>query len=526
MKEILPEKADFIGTHNLQITDTEEIELLEKLENGDLIAIVTSATFSKLPEQHCVEHFVFCHPVLGFDEFFKRCQPAFTSVHSAYLHLIYNSTQDFQDTIEELDQMFPDREALIKLYREMRKLKDTKDGFVDMDNVNNELDIAKVGIETGLTIFEELGFIERNKEGIKLLLDVATKELNKSETYFKGEKLKREITEFQAFQLEHSIEQIWEKILENVSVNIGQMLNEQHTRIPKIIDDSRPVVDYEQDVISPPISNVWPQRGISSFNSLRQLAAKKHSESNTILCEEEKGFRLDKTTRSMSLVGLIENNLSPKHDYQNKYNLAMQFAEEHGFSALEQGIEELIQEQDDPDYDFTEDETKMLQAFQDALKDFQKQLGESSQELNSGGKEQRTDSEDSEFGTPIRNGDFGELFAGKPVPLSNDGWIQKSICNIGVLLYLNKHNCYTQLLFTGDSRIERRDQIMKLFPESDYTWEYRDSPKEAKVRFPVLDKGKNDRDDWDEIREKLVTMGTDIYNKIRESGSENMWSSQ
>ena len=25
------------------------------------------------------------------------------------------------------------------------------------------------------------------------------------------------------------------------------------------------------------------------------------------------------------------------------------------------------------------------------------------------------------------------------------------------------------------------------------------------------------RDDWDEIREKLVTMGTDIYNKINES---------
>ena len=58
---------------------------------------------------------------------------------------------------------------------------------------------------------------------------------------------------------------------------------------------------------------------------------------------------------------------------------------------------------------------------------------------------------------------------------------------------------------------------MALFPESDYSYEYKNSPKEIKVQFPVLDKGKNNRDDWPEIREKLVNMGTDIYNKINES---------
>ena len=58
---------------------------------------------------------------------------------------------------------------------------------------------------------------------------------------------------------------------------------------------------------------------------------------------------------------------------------------------------------------------------------------------------------------------------------------------------------------------------MALFPESDYAYEYNDSPKQIRVQFPVLDKGKNDQDDWDEIREKLVNMGTDIYNKINAS---------
>ncbi len=123
----------------------------------------------------------------------------------------------------------------------------------------------------------------------------------------------------------------------------------------------------------------------------------------------------------------------------------------------------------------------------------------------------------SEFWAPIRNGEFGELFSGKPVPLSNEGWISKAIRNIGVVLFITNQRCYTQLYFQGENPLERRDKVMELFPESDYSYEYNDSPKQIRVQFPVLDKGKNDRDDWDEIREKLVNMGADIYNKINES---------
>ncbi len=123
----------------------------------------------------------------------------------------------------------------------------------------------------------------------------------------------------------------------------------------------------------------------------------------------------------------------------------------------------------------------------------------------------------SEFWQPIRDGEYGRLFAGKPVPISNDGWISRTRHNIGVSLVLTNQRCYAQLYFTGANPSERRDEIMTLFPESEYRYEYRDTPKETKVNFPVIDKGKNDPDDWDEIREKLVAMGTDIYNKINES---------
>ena len=130
---------------------------------------------------------------------------------------------------------------------------------------------------------------------------------------------------------------------------------------------------------------------------------------------------------------------------------------------------------------------------------------------------EKTDVEYSEFWEPIRNGELGELFAGKPVPIRDETWIMKTIRKVQVCLFLNNRRCYIRLYFLKPNHFERRNKIMELFPESDYDYEYKDTSTLTTVIFPVLNKGKNDRDDWDEIREKLVAMGTDIYNKINES---------
>ena len=132
--------------------------------------------------------------------------------------------------------------------------------------------------------------------------------------------------------------------------------------------------------------------------------------------------------------------------------------------------------------------------------------------------EKHPEVEYSEFWAPIRNGEFGELFAGKPVLIRNEGFISKTIRGVEVCLNLNAHQCYIRLWLYGKNRSERRDKIKELFQESIYDCEDKDTPKGTTLIFPVMNKGKNDRDDWDEIREKLVNMGTDIYNKINESG--------
>ena len=145
------------------------------------------------------------------------------------------------------------------------------------------------------------------------------------------------------------------------------------------------------------------------------------------------------------------------------------------------------------------------------------EASESNSEFAQEDSEKKPEVKQSEFWQPIRSGEFGALFAGKPVPISNEGWITKTIRNIGVCLYLTNQRCYVQIYFHGANGSERREKIMTLFSKSEYVYAYRDSPRETKVQFSVLDKGRKDQEDWNEIRKKLVAMGTDIYNKIDES---------
>ena len=127
--------------------------------------------------------------------------------------------------------------------------------------------------------------------------------------------------------------------------------------------------------------------------------------------------------------------------------------------------------------------------------------------------EEQSDLEYKEFWTPILQGELGELFAtGKP---NKGGWLGKTIRgDIEMWLHLTNRQCYILLYFDGENS---RKEAMELFSESDYDYEDADTSTETRVKFPVLNKGKNNRDDWPEIREKLVNMGTDVFNRINES---------
>lgn len=231
LERVLPEKADLIEKHGEQTSETEEMEILKRLENAELVAVVSDTTFSTMARSHCVEHFVFCHLVPSLDVFFKRCEPAFTSEKNAYLHLIYNTEQDIEGLNQWLTQKYPDAEALGRLYRELKELAETNGNFIKPENVYDagiysKLGMAKLGIETGLAIFEELQFLEQNKDGVKFLPDPEKQGLDESKIHCGGEELRRGIAEVQAFQLEQRIKNIWEEIQEKLDVDSEQILRE------------------------------------------------------------------------------------------------------------------------------------------------------------------------------------------------------------------------------------------------------------------------------------------------------------
>ena len=184
------------------------------------------------------------------------CQPAFTSANNAYLHFIYESKQN----VEDLAEKYPNEETLRKLYQKFRDRTPINTEFINPDNLynelckENELGITNLGIETGFSIFEELGFLEQNEEGIRRL-STPPRKLEESKIYCRGKKLKEEIANSPAFQHEHSIEQIWEKMLEELNIDSEQILRENIThKMPLRISETEG--DYLKDFQIQPLNNL------------------------------------------------------------------------------------------------------------------------------------------------------------------------------------------------------------------------------------------------------------------------------
>ena len=247
LKLVGTEKEGVIGKHDERTSEAKETEILEKLENGELITVVSNTTFSTLAPSHCVEHFVFCHLVPNVDEFFKRCQPAFASEKDTYLHLIYNSKQDVQYLDKWLDQKYPNEKVLKNLYRELESFVGVNGNFINLENLYSKLDIERLeitelGIETGLAIFEEVGALERNNDAIKLLPFSG----RKSKIHRKGVELKEGIAEVRSFQLKQPIEKIWEEILGALDIDLEKYLLKSNVASGETKVDAATVLEEEK----------------------------------------------------------------------------------------------------------------------------------------------------------------------------------------------------------------------------------------------------------------------------------------
>lgn len=127
--------------------------------------------------------------------------------------------------------------------------------------------------------------------------------------------------------------------------------------------------------------------------------------------------------------------------------------------------------------------------------------------------------EEIEFWKPIREGEYGALFTGKPVRERNRWSISKRIPrrNMRVSLYCRTRQSYARVYFKGPESLKRR----KAFIDSNYRMDgvktdfklSDDSAKGVYAHFPVMDKGQNNEEHWDEIRRALAAKGEELYRK-------------
>ncbi len=222
LTHVIPEHAESVGRHDHTTVLEDEIKLLEKLKGGELVAVVSSDIISEsaidtIPD---LEHVIFCHLTKQSADFLSRSKPAANTQNTTLLHLLYNSKTDVQLLQDRLNETVPDRKFLTLLYQQLKQSAGTN--YIGVDSLTESFtDISKQVINTGLTIFEELGFIENKTESDKHLVKILPsekKQLNRSTTYLKCEWLQQNSQDFLKFQLQENSRQIWERIKDECGI--------------------------------------------------------------------------------------------------------------------------------------------------------------------------------------------------------------------------------------------------------------------------------------------------------------------
>ena len=229
LTKLLPESVEGIARHNEATSEAEEATLLQQLETGELRTIASSSTFSSLEAFPFVEHIVFCHLTPSQDLFFRRCEPAFTTDKTSYLHFIYNNT-DEAEMHNWISGKYPAGDELRRLYGSIRSVIQSNgtEGYPEVEILKGGFGSLSA-VQTGLTIFEELQFIERHGQPdsrLVKLLPSQKSDLSRSLTFLKGEWIKQTSPSFIEFQLKENIESMWERI-----ENEHQILSQPNSNI-------------------------------------------------------------------------------------------------------------------------------------------------------------------------------------------------------------------------------------------------------------------------------------------------------
>ncbi len=215
--DLIGPQTESIGRCDAATPESEIEGLVGTLGNGKLLAIVSSRTL--LTASQSAKHLVFCHPVCTPLAFYNRCQPAFRTPETTYIHLIY-SAKDADSMHTLLSWQYPDEETLKRLYQTIKSLGSRSDAPIRLEDVVSAArtnSIPPDAVRNGMGIFEELKLIKSREQSsgkvVQLLPTPSEKrKLHQSRTYLYGEQLKQTSAIFSEFQLKQSVQEIWKRV--------------------------------------------------------------------------------------------------------------------------------------------------------------------------------------------------------------------------------------------------------------------------------------------------------------------------
>lgn len=229
-------QSNLIGTHHATTTKDDETTLSERLEKGELSCIVSCGTFSHLITHHNIEHIVFCHLTPSLDVFVNRCQPAFLSKNHCFIHLIYDPETD----LDYIKNSYPDRIAFMEFFENILQINGIKTRFLTIDDILSKLKMDKPTFEPLCNIFQEIGMIEKNKSGVKLL-SKPKKKLEESTVFIEGLEERKHYQEFYDFQQKHTYVELWDKIGEKEEMS--RILKDYNNNSMNVVKEDREEFD-------------------------------------------------------------------------------------------------------------------------------------------------------------------------------------------------------------------------------------------------------------------------------------------
>lgn len=173
LRKRVPDCATHIAFYNAGLARSDRRRVEEAFRDGSLSCIVSTSAFGEGVNLPDIRHVVLYHMPFGAIEFNQMSGRAGRDGQPAVIHLLYSS-RDARINERLLDCYAPERDELVTLYRALQTMWRSNRGKTGDDSFSaSDIDIAQMclaidartpvderSVESGLGIFEELGFVE------------------------------------------------------------------------------------------------------------------------------------------------------------------------------------------------------------------------------------------------------------------------------------------------------------------------------------------------------------------------------